>query len=152
MAAVHPLPIPPSAKPVLVPPNSAQTQQVKTKKRMWSRLWPWLMSAVAATGIAALIWIYGAPLVLGPVVTVSPVIRTNLLQTLVASGHIETPFRVTVSSRIAGVVAKIPVSEGDTVAAGDTLIILDATKRAPMCCKPKVKSLKPKHGRGKSQN
>jgi HlyD family secretion protein len=84
-----------------------------------------LIATLAAIGISALAWIYGAPLVLGPVVTVTPVIRTNLVQTLVTSGHIETPFRVLVSSRIGGVVARIPVSEGDTVAAGETLIVLD---------------------------
>ncbi len=125
MATVHPLPITPAAKPVLVPANPPQPERVKVKKLKWSRVWPWLTAALAAIGIAALGWVYGAPLILGPVVTVSPVIRTNLVQTLVASGHIETPFRVSVSSRIAGVVVRIPVAEGDTVVKGDTLVVLD---------------------------
>ena len=124
MATVHPLPITPT-KPVLVPTTPQEPPHVAVKKIGWSRVWPWLVGALAAIGIAALAWVYGAPLVLGPVVTVSSVIRTNLVQTLVASGHVETPFRISVSSRIAGVVARIPVSEGDTVSAGDTLIVLD---------------------------
>ncbi len=125
MATVHPLPIAPAAKPVLVPANPPQAERVEVKKFKWSRVWPWLTGALAAVGIAVLAWVYGAPLVLGPVVTVSPVIRTNLVQTLVASGHIETPFRVAVSSRIAGVVVRIPVAEGDTVLKDDTLVVLD---------------------------
>ncbi len=125
MATVHPIPVTPPKKPVLVPANPPQPEHVEVKKFKWSRVWFWLTGALAAIGIALLAWVYGAPLVLGPVVTVTSVVRTNLLQTLVASGHIETPFRVSVSSRIAGVVARIPVSEGDTVAEGDTLIVLD---------------------------
>ncbi len=125
MATVHPLPIAPAAKPVLVPANPPQPEHIEVKKFKWNRVWPWLTGALAAIGIAVLAWVYGARLVLGPVVTVSPVIRTNLVQTLVASGHIETPFRVAVSSRIAGVVIRIPVAEGDSVLKGDTLVVLD---------------------------
>jgi HlyD family secretion protein len=125
MATIHPIPIAPAVKPVLVPIKSPEPPRVDIKKSRWKAVWPWLIAAFAAIGIAALAWVYGAPVVLGPVVTITPVIRTNLVQTLVASGHIETPFRVSVSSRIAGVVDRIPVSEGDTVAAGETLIVLD---------------------------
>lgn len=128
MANVHPIPIAPTPKPVLMPNKPAQPPTVDVKKTSWSRVWPWLASVIGATGIAALTWVYGAPLVLGPVVTVSSVIRTNLVQTLVASGHVETPFRISVSSRISGVVSLIPVSEGDTVSAGDTLIVLDSSE------------------------
>lgn len=125
MATVHPIPITPAPKPALVPTKPTDPQHTEVKKIKWSRVWLWLVVALAAIGVGILGWIYAAPLVLGPVVTAVPVIRTNLVQTLVASGHIETPFRVSVSSRIAGVVANIPVSEGDTVEAGDTLIMLD---------------------------
>jgi HlyD family secretion protein len=53
------------------------------------------------------------------------------VQTLVASGHVQTPFRVTVSSQVAGVVSSIPVAVGDRVKAGDTLLTLnDDTARA----------------------
>lgn len=125
MATVHTIPTKPSNKPALVPVAPKEPPRAEVKKSGWSGVWRWMIGGLIALGIAALAWVYGAPLVLGPVVSVVPVIRTNLLQTLVASGHVETPFRVSVSSRISGVVDRIPVSEGDTVAAGDTLIVLD---------------------------
>jgi HlyD family secretion protein len=71
-------------------------------------------------------WFVGRPLLLGPVVTVTPVVRADLVQTLVASGHVETPFRVSVSSQVTGVVTRVPVAEGQRVRAGDTLLLLDA--------------------------
>jgi HlyD family secretion protein len=39
--------------------------------------------------------------------------------------HAAQPFRVNVGSQITGVVADIPVAEGQSVKAGDTLIVLD---------------------------
>jgi HlyD family secretion protein len=85
--------------------------------------WKWL--GLAACGIAVLGWFFGGPLLLGPVITASPILRADLVQTIVASGHIETPFRVSVSSQITGVVAAIPVAEGQKVGVGETLIRLD---------------------------
>lgn len=74
----------------------------------------------------ALAWFVGRPYLLGPLVTVTPVVRADLVQTLVASGHVETPFRVSVSSQVTGVVTRVPVAEGQRVRAGDTLLLLDA--------------------------
>ena len=62
---------------------------------------------------------------LGPVVSVDQVIRADFVKTVVASGHVEAPFRVNIGSQITGVVANVPVSEGQTVKTGDTLILLD---------------------------
>lgn len=86
---------------------------------------PWIWAGLAVVGAAALAWIFGAPLVFGPVVAVTPVLRADFVQTLVASGHVETPFRVTIGSQITGVVASIQVAEGQRVQAGDTLLTLD---------------------------
>ena len=54
--------------------------------------------------------------------------RKDFIQTLVASGHVETPFRVSISSQITGVVAAIPVAEGQHVSVGETLIRLDGSE------------------------
>ena len=70
-------------------------------------------------------WFFGVPLLFGPVIMASPVVRADLVQTLVASGHIETPFRVSISSQITGVAAVIAVDEGQHVKTGDVLIRLD---------------------------
>lgn len=85
----------------------------------------WLLIGPAIAGVAALGWYVGAPLVLGPIISAAPIARADLVQTLVASGHVETPFRISISSQIIGVVAAIPVTEGQEVRAGDALIQLD---------------------------
>ena len=83
----------------------------------------WTIVTVAACiGLAAY---FGTPLVLGPRIVMDTAVRGELVQTIVASGHVETPFRVNVSSQITGVVAAVPVSEGQMVKAGETLVLLD---------------------------
>lgn len=82
-------------------------------------------TGLAALCIVVLGWFFGGPILLGPVISASPILRKDLVQTLVASGHVETPFRVSISSQITGVVAEIPVVEGQKVNSGDTLIRLD---------------------------
>jgi HlyD family secretion protein len=120
----------PSSKPLLelVKPVPADppTPMVKTVplKKPWS-VWRWLSVLTAIIAFLALGWIYGVPVVLGPVVIPVPVVRADLVQTLVASGHVETPFRVKVSSQINGIVKSIPVAVGDKVKAGETLVRLD---------------------------
>jgi HlyD family secretion protein len=113
----------------LVDPATPTAKTIAIPKK-WS-VSRWIGAVTAAVVLSAAVWIYGAPLILGPVVIPSLVIRADLVQTLVASGHVETPFRVTVSSQVSGVVAKVPVASGDKVKVGDTLILLDdSTSRA----------------------
>jgi HlyD family secretion protein len=88
-------------------------------------LWPWRFRAPLLAGALTALWYFGTPLVLGPIVTTDPVVRADFVQSVVASGHVESPFRVNVGSQITGVVADIPVTEGQAVKAGDTLIRLD---------------------------
>ena len=89
------------------------------------RLWQWrwyVLGAIAAVGVALY---YGPTLVLGPQVTGDVAVRADFLQTVVASGHVEAPFRVDIGSQMTGIVTNIPVKEGQAVKTGATLIVLD---------------------------
>ena len=93
--------------------------------RWLAQAWHWRMPAAGAVGLAGLLWYFGLPFLLGPVVPVDPVIRADLVQSVVASGRVEAEFRVNIGSQITGVVKDIPVAEGQSVKAGDVLIVLD---------------------------
>jgi len=88
----------------------------------WRR---WAPAAVALAAALLAASYFGAPYLFGPVVTTAKVERRDIVQTVVASGQIQTPYRVAVSSQITGVVADVPVAEGQDVKAGDLIIALD---------------------------
>lgn len=91
-------------------------------------VWSWRKSIVAVIAMVAAAWTLGPRLLYGPVVEAQPVIKADFVQSVVASGHVEAPFRVSVASQITGVVSDVPVSEGQTVKAGDVLVVLDDTE------------------------
>ncbi len=64
----------------------------------------------------------------GPGVAMESVLRRDIVQTVVASGHVENPHRVDVGASITGTVARIPVDEGQTVRAGQVLIELESSE------------------------
>lgn len=68
----------------------------------------------------------GARLILGPAVVVDQVNSGKLIESVVASGHVETPFRVEIGSQITGTVEEVLVNEGQRVAKGQPLILLEA--------------------------
>jgi len=79
--------------------------------RWLAQAWHWRMPAAGAVGLAGLLWYFGLPFLLGPVVPVDPVIRADLVQSVVASGRVEAEFRVNIGSQITGMVKDIPVAE-----------------------------------------
>jgi HlyD family secretion protein len=91
---------------------------------LWSRKWRLLAGLAICAGLAYafLRWTWG------PEVVVYPVQRGDLLRTVVATGHVETPYRVEVGSQITGTVRDVVVDEGQVVKAGQTLVILDETE------------------------
>ena len=75
--------------------------------------------------IVALVTAFGSRVVLGPKIPAALVVQRDFIQTIVATGHVETPHRISIGSQIVGVVKNIPVSEGQIVQAGQVLVELD---------------------------
>jgi HlyD family secretion protein len=70
----------------------------------------------------------GPRLLMGPRVPVEAVVQRDFVQTVVASGHVETPHRSEIGVQITGVVRAVPVQEGQDVVAGATLIELESSE------------------------
>lgn len=84
----------------------------------------WFILALLIVLIAGT-W-YAARLYFGPSVVVDQVVRGNLVQTVVASGHVESRFRVDIGSQITGSVEEVLVDEGQQVQKGQPLIALES--------------------------
>jgi HlyD family secretion protein len=89
-------------------------------KHRW-KLLAALVSAVALVVFAVRWW-------LGPQVVADTVVRRDFVQTVVASGRVETPHRIDVGAQITGTVVRVPVTEGQNVKAGDPLIELESAE------------------------
>jgi len=84
----------------------------------------WLATALVIAALAAAG--YGLmQKLLGPKLPSVVMTNDNVLQTVVASGRVETPLRVEIGSQITGTVAAIPVSEGQSIKAGQLIIALE---------------------------
>ncbi|MEP7295267.1 MAG: efflux RND transporter periplasmic adaptor subunit [Burkholderiales bacterium] len=99
---------------------------------IWTAAWgvtrPYRWAIAAGVAVLALAAWFGPTLVLGPRVPVVVVERREFVQTVVASGHVEAPHRIDIGTQITGVAAQVPVAEGQSVKAGQTLVQLDATE------------------------
>ncbi len=81
-----------------------------------------ILVACIALGLA--FWL-GLSLWLGPKTPVATVVQRDFVQTVVASGRIESPHRVELGVQITGTVKAVPVNEGQTVTAAQPLIELE---------------------------
>jgi HlyD family secretion protein len=89
--------------------------------KLWRHKWLWMALVLALlTAVAGVRWW------LGPQVQGETVSRRDVLQTVVASGHLQTPRRVDIGAQITGTVARVPVTDGQNVQAGQVLIDLAA--------------------------
>ncbi len=93
-------------------------------RKIWDHKW-FTLCVVLLFGFGAF---QAIRVVLGLGVVVDPVIRGNLVQTVVASGHVETPFRVEIGSQITGTVEDVLVQEGQQVAMGQPLVAIEASE------------------------
>ncbi len=87
--------------------------------------WQYRAAVISAVALPAGLALWWGTL---PQVTTVAVMRRDFVQTVVASGHVESPHRVDIGSQITGTVIKVPVNEGDSVRANDVLVRLDDTE------------------------
>jgi HlyD family secretion protein len=99
--------------------NPTENQSWLRRRRLKTGLIVFLV--VAAVGFASRSLIFGKP------VEVHEATRGELVQSVVASGRIMTPQRVSIGAVITERVARIPVDEGQSVRRGEVLIELDDT-------------------------
>lgn len=107
------------------PPLSVVDRLSQNLMPLLRMLWSWKLPVIAAALVLSLAYFYGLNLIYGPRVSGDPLTRGEFVQTVVASGHVEAPFRVNIGSQITGVVSSVPVVEGQSVKAGETLITLE---------------------------
>ena len=93
------------AKQAINPPHKRSIMGSKAFSAIWSHKW-FVFAVVLALGVGA--W-QGARLIWGPAVAVDQVRRGNLVESVVASGHVETPFRVEIGGQITGTVEDVLV-------------------------------------------
>lgn len=65
-------------------------------------------------------------MLVGPTIVVDQVRQGRLVETVVASGHVETPYRVEIGSQITATVQEVLVRAGERVSKGQPLISLEA--------------------------
>ncbi|CCD98828.1 putative efflux transporter [Bradyrhizobium sp. STM 3809] len=101
-------------------------QSSKSSSKVWSALaahrW-FILAVILLLGLGG--W-QSVRVMLGPAIVVDQVRRGDLVETVVASGHVETPFRVEIGSQITGTVDEVLVLEGQRVTKGQPLISLEA--------------------------
>ena len=90
-----------------------------------SPIWRWLKRGLLIALALAVAGFALRNVILGQPVETYDVARSDLVQSVVASGRIATPQRVSVGAVITGRVTRIPVKEGQSVQRGDVLIELD---------------------------
>ncbi|MCV2352781.1 efflux RND transporter periplasmic adaptor subunit [Paucibacter sp. B2R-40] len=95
-------------------------------RAMLSKLgWPSRLALLAfALALLALAWRSWR----GPEVMTSTLLRRDFVQSVVASGRVEAPHRADIAAQITGTVTRVPVAEGQQVAAGDLLVELESAE------------------------
>ena len=83
---------------------------------------------LVAGGLLAAAVLAGPRVLQGPEVPVLTAVQRDFVQSVVASGRIETPHRVDVGVQITGTVRRVPVTEGQAVVAGAALVELESAE------------------------
>lgn len=109
-------------------PVAAPTPPWRAFVLSWLKAHKWLLVVAVLIGGLA-IW-QGYRFLAGVPVPVDTVAHGALVETVVASGHVETPYRVEIGSQMTGTVTNVAVREGQSVKAGQLLVLLDSHELA----------------------
>ena len=91
---------------------------------LWAHRW-FMLAALVLTSLGG--W-QAARALLGPAVVADRVTRGAIVETVVATGNVLTPYRANIGSQITGTVTDVLVEEGQHVVKGQPLIALDDTE------------------------
>jgi len=91
---------------------------------VWAHRW-FALAALVAAGLGG--W-QGARVLFGPAVVADRATRGAIVETVVATGNVLTPYRANIGSQITGTVTEVLVEEGQQVVKGQPLIALDDTE------------------------
>lgn len=119
----------PSSLPTSPPPTLPPTADTLLA-RIWLQFrqhWLLVCLLIALMMFAILA---GPRLLFGPEVALSVVVQRDFVQSVVATGRVETPHRVNIGAQITGTVADVPVIEGQVVAFNTLLIRLRSEELA----------------------
>lgn len=89
--------------------------------KLWAHRWFLLVAAALIAGGG---W-EAARAILGPAVVVDRVQRGDLVETVVSTGNVQTPYRVNIGSQITGTVKEVLVEEGQRVTRDQRLIAIE---------------------------
>src|SRR5665647_1904774 len=81
----------------------------------------WGVAALLALAVAAAVALVSGR---GAQVQVTPVVRTGIVQSVVATGRLNAPARMDIGAEVTATVLEVRVREGDRVKAGDLLLRL----------------------------
>ena len=108
--------------------RNIESDNADGRNSLWALLWSYRWFLIVAFVVVLFAGWQVVRMVFGPAVVVEQIKRGNLVQTVVASGHFETPYRVDIGSQITGVVSDVLVDEGDQVQAGQILVKIEASE------------------------
>lgn len=113
--------------PAAKPTETAVPMAIATRSVLhrWSTR-QWLLTGAVLAAVLGALTYYATPYILGVKVTPYVVTREDIVQTIVATGQLETASRVELGSQTMGTVSEVRVKQGDAVKAGDVLAILDS--------------------------
>lgn len=90
------------------------------RRHLWKAIGVLVVAAIAVLTLPRALF--------GPVVPVVEVVKRDFVQSVVASGRVQTPHRIDIGAQVTGTVVRVPVAEGQAVRAGEVLVELDATE------------------------